>query len=753
MSRTSRNPILLLALLFAVVLGLGNHAYALPTATISVGGAEQQFSGNWDANTITVSLNGFVETVRYGQFSTPASVASAFGAMFSRDYLQAGLCAHATGNVITFQLRGAATFGTVDVTGSTASFQLTPSGFYAAVSKTADTGTVTLTVNNAVIATTNYGAGATPSSIAADLAAAMPATAPVKATAVNDALYLVAATPGAASNYAYSIQNAGWDYQDFSQPSFPASVISGNLDGGANASSPGQSTPVYNFAGSYDGVGNLTVFTDSVMGAWSFSYDSLNRLSAAAAATNAPAPYAGNYGCWSYDAFGNRLAQAVSTTPCANNPPLTSWANYNANNQFTNTSQAPGGVAYDAAGNVTNDGVNQYLYDGEGRICAVQSTPVPGFTTMTGYLYDADGVRVAKGSITSMSCDPAANGFQTTSDYVHGPSGEQVTEMAMDANGSMAWQHTNVWAAGKLLATYDPDGLHFYLNDPLGTRRVQTDYAGVLEQTCASLPFGDALACTGSPQYPTEHHFTGKERDAESGNDYFGARYYASSMGRWMSPDWSEDPDPIPYADPNNPQTLNLYEYIENNPLRSVDPDGHMHQECTKTQSSTQDADGTIHITVSEHCTSIPDFWDWAYWKPRPPTNAEIQAWKVASSKPDYWDHVPVQVGIIPWGMTGGLSAGSLIRIIEQEPGAIHLAIQTAKGEVEVMASVSKEGDKLVLSNVHVSGEGLGPGLTKQAARELGAQEGVSEVVVQGGERTGGAVPGHTPASFTVRVK
>jgi len=38
--------------------------------------------------------------------------------------------------------------------------------------------------------------------------------------------------------------------------------------------------------------------------------------------------------------------------------------------------------------------------------------------------------------------------------------------------------------------------------------------------------------------------YSGKERDAESGNDYFGARYYASSMGRFMSPDWSAKAEP-----------------------------------------------------------------------------------------------------------------------------------------------------------------------------------------------------------------
>ena len=72
--------------------------------------------------------------------------------------------------------------------------------------------------------------------------------------------------------------------------------------------------------------------------------------------------------------------------------------------------------------------------------------------------------------------------------------------------------------------------------------------------------------------------YTGKERDAESGNDYFGARYYASTMGRFMSPDYDEDeddPEPVPYAALENPQTLNLYTYGRNNPLGGVDVDGH----------------------------------------------------------------------------------------------------------------------------------------------------------------------------------
>lgn len=64
--------------------------------------------------------------------------------------------------------------------------------------------------------------------------------------------------------------------------------------------------------------------------------------------------------------------------------------------------------------------------------------------------------------------------------------------------------------------------------------------------------------------------FTGKERDTESGNDYFGARYYSSAMGRFMSP----DPSGLYYADPSNPQSMNLYSYALNNPLKNTDPTG-----------------------------------------------------------------------------------------------------------------------------------------------------------------------------------
>jgi RHS repeat-associated protein len=71
------------------------------------------------------------------------------------------------------------------------------------------------------------------------------------------------------------------------------------------------------------------------------------------------------------------------------------------------------------------------------------------------------------------------------------------------------------------------------------------------------------------------YKFTGKERDSESGLDYFGARHYSSSFGRFIIPDWAAKPVTVPYATLGNPQSLNLYSYVQNNPTVVVDSDGH----------------------------------------------------------------------------------------------------------------------------------------------------------------------------------
>jgi RHS repeat-associated protein len=72
------------------------------------------------------------------------------------------------------------------------------------------------------------------------------------------------------------------------------------------------------------------------------------------------------------------------------------------------------------------------------------------------------------------------------------------------------------------------------------------------------------------------YKFTGKERDPETGVDYFFARYYSSALGRFLTPDWSATPMAVPYAKLGDPQSLNLYSYVENNPITGIDPDGHM---------------------------------------------------------------------------------------------------------------------------------------------------------------------------------
>jgi RHS repeat-associated protein len=74
---------------------------------------------------------------------------------------------------------------------------------------------------------------------------------------------------------------------------------------------------------------------------------------------------------------------------------------------------------------------------------------------------------------------------------------------------------------------------------------------------------------------PNHYKFTGKERDTESNLDYFGARFYGSKTGRFMTPDWAAKPTSVPYANFGNPQSLNLYSYVQNNPTTVGDPDGH----------------------------------------------------------------------------------------------------------------------------------------------------------------------------------
>jgi RHS repeat-associated protein len=317
----------------------------------------------------------------------------------------------------------------------------------------------------------------------------------------------------------------------------------------------------------------VAAYTDQytpTSGAWTLMYDHLNRVTSAGVT-------GGQWDSltlgWMYDSFGNRKTQTVGGSPSGGVPQSQTLSfSGNADNRIDN--YGPGG--YDMAGDVHSDGVNTYLYDNEGRLCAVAYVSGTGTAYMQ-YIYDAEGRRVGKASVDSLSCDPASqpnnNGFAQTASYLLGLSGEQISEL----DGSGGFKRSQVYANGQLLATYNTTTVEFPFSDWLGTKRVVANPLGAVIGTCASLPFGDALGCTGGLSL-SGHHFTGQLHDAESSNDYFGARYYGDYTGRFLSPDLNaadDDLDPVPYANLNDPQSLNLYAYVRNNPLSRKDGDGH----------------------------------------------------------------------------------------------------------------------------------------------------------------------------------
>jgi RHS repeat-associated protein len=301
----------------------------------------------------------------------------------------------------------------------------------------------------------------------------------------------------------------------------------------------------YAYSLGYDPKGNVTYSADSVNGNWAYLYDELDRLIAAGSAFQ-------NNLEWTYDSFGNMLGQTV-----------TGGTGVGIQQSFnTNTNRTDQGC-YDASGNVLetwscSQSAHMYAYDAEGRMSSSD-------WGSTQYVYDAEGRRVAKYSTYL--------GNQPTAFYFYDNQGLSVAQL--DGTGSSV--RREIYAGSRHLATYD-DQQHttvYAISDWLGTERARSGVTGVLCQTITSQPFGDAQQVSGNCS-PSNNFFTGKERDNESGLDYFGARYFASSMGRWMSPDWSKTPQGVPYATLSNPQSLNLYSYVLNNPIGNRDPDGHI---------------------------------------------------------------------------------------------------------------------------------------------------------------------------------
>jgi RHS repeat-associated protein len=124
--------------------------------------------------------------------------------------------------------------------------------------------------------------------------------------------------------------------------------------------------------------------------------------------------------------------------------------------------------------------------------------------------------------------------------------------------------------------------------DQLGSTRLVTDGSATPLRCIDYLPFGEEIPegiggrgeCYGTAVYPgppdaESIKFTGKERDAETGLDYFGARYFSGAQGRFTSPD-----KPLVDQNPLDPQSWNLYSYGRNDPLTNMDPSG---RSCVKT--------------------------------------------------------------------------------------------------------------------------------------------------------------------------
>jgi RHS repeat-associated protein len=283
------------------------------------------------------------------------------------------------------------------------------------------------------------------------------------------------------------------------------------------------STP-YNFSLGFAPDWNVISANDSVNGNWTYSYDQFNRI--AGSNKNSGTQTFG----YVYDRYGNRLQQ---NAPQGGPAPQYVFDN---NNRI-----AGSGVTYDALGNVTNDGFHSYTYDAESRLIKVDG----GATGA--YIYDAEGRRVH------------TQGFELLYDVA----GRAVT--LIDLSG--VWAYGEIYAGGRHLATYSGATTNFLHTDWLGTKRVMSSVSGSNSETCTGFPFADGLSCTGTNW--TFNGFTDDVHDTESNLEHVWFRQLSGTQGRWTSPD--------PYLgsiDISNPQSLNRYGYVLNDPAGSVDPSG-----------------------------------------------------------------------------------------------------------------------------------------------------------------------------------
>ncbi len=379
-----------------------------------------------------------------------------------------------------------------------------------------DSGNVWANVGTAS-ANYGYGQGDDSTTVASGLAAQLNGNV-VHAAASGSTVSLTAAASGSNTNYAISVGSDTTE-GDFGHPSFTATASGATLTGGANGYYSGGNT-VYSLGGiTYAGDNDMLAATDSVNGAYSFSYNDLNQLAQACTPS-----CSGTVDAYTYDRYGNR------------------WTGPGSSLTFNNSYNRMDGASYDANGNLTSSNGQTLQYDAENRLVGVN-----GGATAS-YVYDAEGRRVHE----------SVGGV--VKEYIYAQDGQELS--VVDASQNLLQGET--YFGGRTLATVGSVGTSYAHTDWLGTVRARTGPAGALAGAYTSGPFGENLSAIGGA---SSLHLTGKYRDGETGFDYSGARYYSSGLGRFLTP------DPLG-GDIYNPQSLNRYAYAWNNPATLTDPTG-----------------------------------------------------------------------------------------------------------------------------------------------------------------------------------
>ncbi|NEU84375.1 hypothetical protein G1O98_36695 [Nostoc sp. UIC10630] len=294
-----------------------------------------------------------------------------------------------------------------------------------------------------------------------------------------------------------------------------------------------------------DAVGNRKKVEEYSGRSVDYTYDSLYRLTEEKI-TDATA---GNrtFG-YSYDLAGNRLSKTDSTEG------LTTYT-YDANNRLKDTTigSVVTNFTYDNNGSLKqrangSQTINyDWINDGENRLIGVNSG-----TSQQQYIYDAFGSRVAS----------ISDGVRTN--YLAAPIWDlpQVL-MEYDESGQITTDYT----LGMGLVRSRHDGREgFYHTDGLGSTRLITDNVGLITDRYTYDAFGELLNTDGT--FGNSFGFAGEQRDAATGLDYLRARYYDSSLGRFISKD--EFPGYL-----NDPYSQHDYQYAHANPVRYTDPSGY----------------------------------------------------------------------------------------------------------------------------------------------------------------------------------